>query len=106
MIVEFDGKKVEEFSALPPLVAATKPGETATARVWRNGAERDVKITVAEMAGEPANSPVRRPRRKASSASRCARSRPRKPSASRARAACSSQRADGAAAKAGVRPAT
>jgi serine protease Do len=54
VIIAFNGKPIAESGELPAIVAETKPGETATARVWRNGAERDVKITVAEMAGEPA----------------------------------------------------
>jgi serine protease Do len=49
VIVAFNGKPIAESGELPTIVADVKPGETATARVWRNGAERDVKITVAEM---------------------------------------------------------
>jgi serine protease Do len=54
VIIAFNGKPIAESGELPAIVAETKPGETATARVWRNGAERDVKITVAEMPGDPA----------------------------------------------------
>jgi serine protease Do len=54
VIVAFNGKPIAESGELPTLVADVKPGETATARVWRNGAERDVKITVAEMPTERA----------------------------------------------------
>jgi serine protease Do len=54
VIVAFNGKPITESGELPAIVAETKPGETATARVWRNGAERDVKITIAEMPTEPA----------------------------------------------------
>jgi serine protease Do len=54
VIVAFNGKPIAESGELPTIVADVRPGETATARVWRNGAERDVKITVAEMAAEPA----------------------------------------------------
>ncbi len=54
VIVAFNGKPIAESGELPAIVADVKPGETATARVWRNGAERDVKITVAEMPAERA----------------------------------------------------
>jgi serine protease Do len=54
VIVAFNGKPIAESGELPTIVADVKPGETATARVWRNGAERDVKITVAEMPSERA----------------------------------------------------
>jgi serine protease Do len=54
VIVAFNGKPIAESGELPTIVADVKPGETATARVWRNGAERDVKITVAEMPNERA----------------------------------------------------
>jgi serine protease Do len=54
VIVAFNGKPIAESGELPTIVADVKPGETATARVWRNSAERDVKITVAEMPNERA----------------------------------------------------
>jgi serine protease Do len=52
VILSFNGKPIAESGELPTIVADVKPGETATARVWRNGAERDVKITVGEMPAE------------------------------------------------------
>jgi serine protease Do len=54
VIVAFNGKPIAESGELPGIVADVKPGEAATARVWRDGAERDVKITVAEMPSERA----------------------------------------------------
>jgi serine protease Do len=49
VIVAFNGKPIAESGELPTIVAEVKPGETVTARVWRDGAERDVRITVGEM---------------------------------------------------------
>ncbi|HSD54139.1 MAG TPA: DegQ family serine endoprotease [Burkholderiales bacterium] len=54
VIVAFNGKPIAESGELPTIVADVKPGDTVTARVWRNGAERDVRITVAEMPAENA----------------------------------------------------
>jgi serine protease Do len=48
VIVEYDGKKVEDFSALPPLVAATKPGAKATVVYLRNGKEQTATVAVGE----------------------------------------------------------
>jgi serine protease Do len=48
VIVEYDGKKVEEFSALPPLVAATKPGAKASVVYLRDGKEQKTTVAVGE----------------------------------------------------------
>ena len=45
----FDGKPVEGSGDLPRLVGGTKPGASSIAQVWRNGATRDVAVTVAEL---------------------------------------------------------
>ena len=48
VIVEYDGRKVEEFSALPPLVAATKPGAKANVVYLRDGKEQKTTVAVGE----------------------------------------------------------
>jgi serine protease Do len=48
VIVEYDGKKVDEFSALPPLVAATKPGAKANIVYLRDGKEQKSTVAVGE----------------------------------------------------------
>ena len=48
VIVEYDGKRVEDFSALPPLVGATKPGSTASVVYLRNGKEQKTTVAVGE----------------------------------------------------------
>ncbi len=49
VFLKFDGKPVESQSDLRRMVAGTKPGSKISATVWRNGASRDLQITVAEM---------------------------------------------------------
>jgi serine protease Do len=46
IILAFDGKTIDRSSALPLLVGEMKPGQIATARIWRDGGERTVNVTV------------------------------------------------------------
>ncbi len=46
VILKFDGKDIGRSDELPPLVAAMKPGSTATLDVWHNGIERELKLTL------------------------------------------------------------
>ncbi len=55
VIVGFNGTPIETSGALPAIVASTKPGETVNLRIVRNGAEQDLKVTVAEMSAERLN---------------------------------------------------
>jgi serine protease Do len=48
VIVRFDGKAVDSSGDLPRIVAASRPGARVVAQVFRNGAPRDVTITVGE----------------------------------------------------------
>ena len=48
VIVAYDGKQVEEFSALPPLVAATKPGAKADVVFLREGKEQRTTVAMGE----------------------------------------------------------
>jgi serine protease Do len=43
---------VEESSGLPALVADTAPGQTAKVRVWRDGKEQTLNVTVGNVPGE------------------------------------------------------
>ena len=52
VIVRFDGKAVEKSADLPRLVGNTAPGTTATLTVWRRGANKDLRITVAALEPE------------------------------------------------------
>lgn len=52
VIVAFNGKTVEESSDLPRLVSDVRPGEKATAKLLREGKERDVSVTIGELKNE------------------------------------------------------
>jgi serine protease Do len=46
VILGWNGAPVDESSALPGLVADTAPGQTAKVRVWRDGKEQMLNVTV------------------------------------------------------------
>ncbi|NHK97963.1 DegQ family serine endoprotease [Rubrivivax benzoatilyticus] len=48
IITRVDGKPVERSGELPRIVGAIKPGSQSTLTVFRRGAPRDLKVTVAE----------------------------------------------------------
>lgn len=55
VIIAFEGKPVQSANELPRAVAATKPGAAVTLDIWRNGAKRQVKATLAEFPTESAS---------------------------------------------------
>src|SRR6185503_11689576 len=52
VVLGFNGQKLDDPNKLPRLVAATRPGQSATLRIWRNGKAEDVKFTAAELMAE------------------------------------------------------
>ena len=52
VIRQYNGKTLENPAELPRLVAGTKPGSKATVEVWRQGASRQVEVTVGEFPAE------------------------------------------------------
>ncbi|MFO0122770.1 MAG: Do family serine endopeptidase [Inhella sp.] len=54
VITKFDGKTVERFTDLARIVGATKPGTKATMQIFRNGSFRDLSVVVGELR-EPAS---------------------------------------------------
>jgi serine protease Do len=52
VIITFDGKPVSNATELPRIVAGTKPGSSVTLDIWRGGAKRQVKATLAEFSSE------------------------------------------------------
>ena len=52
VILSYNGKKIEDPSELPRLVAATKPGEKAELQLWRNGKAERATVTVGEFPEE------------------------------------------------------
>ena len=52
VVLAFNGQKIDEPNKLPRLVGATKPGQSATLRIWREGKAEEVKFTAAELVSE------------------------------------------------------
>ena len=52
VVLAFNGQPIDDPAKLPRLVAATKPGQSATLKVWRDGKTEDVKFTAAELVAE------------------------------------------------------
>ena len=50
VILEFDGKDVEEMRELPRIVAETEVGETVPVEIWRDGDRLTVEVTVGSLA--------------------------------------------------------
>ncbi len=52
IIIAFDGKTIENSTDLPRLVGETKPGQPAKLRIWRDGSEHELNLTVGAMPDE------------------------------------------------------
>ena len=52
IILKVDGRDVSNSNTLPRIVTQVRPGTKVTLTVWRNGAQRDIAVTVAEMKEE------------------------------------------------------
>ncbi len=56
IIMQYDGKPIENSFDLPRLVGATKPGSAVRIAVWRKGEMRELTVKVGEMANSKADS--------------------------------------------------
>ncbi|HWA11927.1 MAG TPA: DegQ family serine endoprotease [Burkholderiales bacterium] len=61
VIVKFDGREVGSSVDLPRIVAQTRPGSKVNMELWRNGAAKEISVTVGEM---PEDKSAQRPGRK------------------------------------------
>ena len=52
VILKFDGKAVDKHTDLPRIVGNTRPGQRVQVQIWRNGAPRDISLTLGEMEAE------------------------------------------------------
>ncbi|HET7363688.1 MAG TPA: DegQ family serine endoprotease [Burkholderiales bacterium] len=52
VILAWNGTPIDESAELPALVADTAPGKHATVKLWRNGAEQTLGVTVGNMPDE------------------------------------------------------
>jgi serine protease Do len=59
IIIKADGKEVRSSNELPRIITAVRPGNKIALTVWRKGAQKDLTVTVAEMA-EDAGTTARR----------------------------------------------
>jgi len=57
VILEFNGKKVDESDHLPPMVAATPVGKTVTVVVQRNGKRKELHAKIAKLPKRTGSSP-------------------------------------------------
>jgi len=51
VILTYEGESIHDSTALPALVAATKPGTKAALAVWRQGSRKEIVVTVGELKG-------------------------------------------------------
>ena len=52
VVLAFNGQEIDDPNKLPRFVAATKPGQSATLRIWRNGKTEEVKFVAGELVTE------------------------------------------------------
>ncbi|MBE0621149.1 MAG: DegQ family serine endoprotease [Burkholderiales bacterium] len=52
VILAFDGKDIDSSSELPLLVGSMKPGQSASVKIWRDHAERTLRVSVGAMPTE------------------------------------------------------
>jgi serine protease Do len=70
IILKFNGAGIERSAQLRRLAAGTRPGTTVDLTVWRNGAARQVAVTLAELEPERPVAKVQAPARPAAAANR------------------------------------
>ncbi|MGB0965865.1 MAG: DegQ family serine endoprotease [Litorivicinus sp.] len=53
VVLEFNGREVTRSSDLPPLVGRVRPGQSADVLVWRDGAQRMLKVEIGKLPSSP-----------------------------------------------------
>jgi len=61
VILGWNGATVDESSSLPVLVADTRPGQAAKVRLWRDGSEKTLNVTVGELPNQEKTAAAERP---------------------------------------------
>jgi len=59
VVLEFNGKELNNSAQLPPMVGASRINEPADLTVLRNGKRMEFKVTVAELPGEDEDAPAK-----------------------------------------------
>src|SRR6185295_6490371 len=54
VVLDWNGKSIEDPNELPRIVAATKPGQDAKMRIWRNGKAETLALHVGEVQADAA----------------------------------------------------
>jgi serine protease Do len=67
VILQYNGKSIDDPNELPRLVAKTKPGERATVALWRNGKREQTAVTVGEFPDDTRTAAREAPQKPASS---------------------------------------
>jgi serine protease Do len=105
IVVAVDGKQINESVDLPRIIAETKPGAAVNMQLWSKGATRNARVTVGEM---PSDRVAAAPTDEQTSPTKLGVVvRPlseQERSASRVDGGVVVEQADGAAARAGIRP--
>jgi serine protease Do len=105
IVVAVDGKQINESVDLPRIIAETKPGTAVNMQLWSKGATRNARVTVGEM---PSDRVAAAPTDEQTSPTKLGVVvRPlseQERSASRVDGGVVVEQADGAAARAGIRP--
>src|SRR5690606_36302327 len=52
VIIEFNGREVQEMRRLPAMVAETPVGSTVDVTIWRRNAEKKVRVTIGQLEDE------------------------------------------------------
>jgi serine protease Do len=67
VILQYNGKNIDDPNELPRLVAGTKPGERASIQLWRTGKREQVAVTVGEFPDETKTASREAPQKPSSS---------------------------------------
>jgi serine protease Do len=57
VVLDWNGRKIDDPNELPRLVAATRPGSSAKMEIWRGGKVETVEVAVGEIPAESAKAP-------------------------------------------------
>jgi len=61
VVLDWNGRKIDDPNELPRLVAATRPGSQAKMKVWRGGKAQTLDVAVGEIPAETAKAPRDKP---------------------------------------------
>ncbi len=107
IIVGVNGARVEQSSDLPRIIGEMRPGQVANLRLWRDGTERDSRVTLAELTPTPETLASADPQAETASVPLGVAVRPLTQDEAKELGVANGllvERSDGAAARAGIQP--